>query len=101
MHLLSLSNSSSSMSANRSALYLDIEITPSFSDQHQTVAMYEGVDGFEEAARAMADECNLHLYNDVLYNMPYKVDFPPPYYCVLRGCYIGVFTSYIWYVCCC
>jgi len=89
-----------STNLNHSARYLDIEITPSFSDQHETVMMHEGVDGFEEAARAMADECNLHLYNDVLYNMPYKTDFPPPYYCVLRGCYIGVFTSYLWYVYC-
>ncbi|OJA15710.1 hypothetical protein AZE42_13620 [Rhizopogon vesiculosus] len=60
------------------------------------VVLYEGVDGFVEAAYAMADECDLYLHNSVLYNMPYKVDLPPPYYCVSRGHYIGVFVSCIW-----
>lgn len=91
-----------STTLNRSALQLDIDITPYFSGRHQVLMMHEGTDGFEEAVRAMADECNLHLYRGILYNMPYKIDFPPPYYYVLQGYYIGVFTSYIWcvYWCC-
>ncbi|KAJ8596344.1 hypothetical protein M405DRAFT_837252 [Rhizopogon salebrosus TDB-379] len=58
--------------------------------------MHEGTDGFEEAVRAMADECDLYLYKGVLYNMPAKVDSPPPYYYVSRGRYIGVFVSCVW-----
>jgi hypothetical protein len=92
------SSSSMSTTLNRSALQLDIDITPYFSGRHQVLMMHEGTDGFEEAVRAMADECNLHLYRGILYNMPYKIDFPPPYYYVLQGYYIGVFTSYIWCV---
>jgi hypothetical protein len=61
--------------------------------------VYDGVDGFVEALDSMADECNLHLYRGVLYNMPYKVLASPPYYCVSLGPYIGVFTLYLWYVC--
>ena len=60
--------------------------------------MRECEEAFTEAARAMADECDLYLYKGVLYNMPAKVDSPPPYYYVSRGRYIGVFTSKIWQV---
>jgi len=87
-----------STTLNCTALRLDIDIMPYFSNTPEMIAIQEGADGFAEAAYAMADECNLHLYNGVLYNMPYKVDFPPPYYCVSQGRYIGVFVSCVWYV---
>ena len=90
-----------STNSNYAALHLYVDIMPYFSNTHETIVMHEGVDGFAEAAFAMADECDLHLYNGVLYNMPYKVDSPPPYYCVSRGRYIGVFVSCVWYVCHC
>jgi hypothetical protein len=71
-----------STTLNYTALHLYVNIMPYFSNTHEMIVMHEGVDGFVEAAFAMADECDLHLYNGVLYNMPYKVDSPPPYYCV-------------------
>ncbi|KAJ8583164.1 hypothetical protein M405DRAFT_867249 [Rhizopogon salebrosus TDB-379] len=75
---------------------LDINIAAYSSGRDQTLIVYDGVDGFVEALDSMADECNLHLYRGVLYNMPYKVLASPPYYCVSLGPYIGIFTLYLW-----
>jgi hypothetical protein len=95
-----ITSSSSTMSDLVSALCsLDINIAAYSLGQDQTVIVYDGDDGFVEALDSMADECNLHLYRGVLYNMPYKVLASPPYYCVSLGPYIGVFTLYLWYVC--
>jgi hypothetical protein len=94
------SESISTMSNHVSALRsLDINIAAYSSGRDQMLIVYDGVDGFVEALDSMADECNLHLYKGVLYNMPYKVLASPPYYCVSIGPYIGVFTLYLWYVC--
>ncbi|KAG1738453.1 uncharacterized protein EDB91DRAFT_1082830 [Suillus paluster] len=48
-------------------------------------------------ASAMADECFLHHYLGVYYNIPAcskKTPWNPPFYCVTRGNVVGVLPSW-------
>ncbi|KAJ8584345.1 hypothetical protein M405DRAFT_866307 [Rhizopogon salebrosus TDB-379] len=65
-------------------------------DDIEYVAVYEHNRGFARAADALADECDIFLYRDMLYNMPFGANVAPPYYCVTRGRYIGVFAVNGW-----
>ncbi|OAX33800.1 hypothetical protein K503DRAFT_804092 [Rhizopogon vinicolor AM-OR11-026] len=58
--------------------------------------VYEGDEDFQGAANAMADDCDIYCHHGVLYNMPGRVDPKPPYFCVIRSCYIGVFALEGW-----
>lgn len=52
---------------------------------------------FAAAANAMADECYLHQYLGVYYNIPASSKRPtegPPFFCVTRGHFIGVFSNW-------
>lgn len=67
--------------------------TPDFYD------IYEHTPGFKEAANAMADECFLHCYKGVYYNIPASGNrrpTGPPFYVVTRGRHVGVIAG--WWV---
>lgn len=80
------------------AIWLSITMTPYMAEPVESVTVYEGSIEFEEAVNAMADECLLYSYQGVFYNMPAQCELTPPFYCVTRGRYIGVFSSCIWWV---
>ncbi|KAG2028727.1 hypothetical protein BDR03DRAFT_1019422 [Suillus americanus] len=77
-------------------LWLSITTTPYMAEPEESVTVHEGSIEFEEAANAMADECSLYLYRGIFYNMPAQPNLKPPFYCVTRGRYIGVFPAYLW-----
>ncbi|KAG0693982.1 hypothetical protein DFH29DRAFT_1006748 [Suillus ampliporus] len=77
-------------------LWLSITTTPYMAEPEEFVTVYEGSIEFEEAANAMADECFLYSYQGIFYNMPAQHDLKPPFYCITRGRYIGVFLAYLW-----
>ncbi|OJA13210.1 hypothetical protein AZE42_12725 [Rhizopogon vesiculosus] len=58
--------------------------------------IYEHTPAFQEAADALADECFLHCYKGVYYNIPAsgnKCPTGPPFYVITRGRYIGVIAG--------
>ncbi|KAG1810416.1 uncharacterized protein HD556DRAFT_1436158 [Suillus plorans] len=59
-----------------------------------TTWVYRHEAAYPEIVRSMADECDLYLYRGVLYNVPVKPAPSPPYYCVTRGRYIGIFNHW-------
>lgn len=77
-------------------LWISITTTPYMTEPEESVTVHEGSIEFEEAANAMADECFLYLYEGIFYNMPAQRNLKPPFYCVTRGRYIGVFPAYLW-----
>jgi hypothetical protein len=59
--------------------------------------IYEHTPGFQEAANAMADECFLHCYKGVYYNIPASGNrrpTGPPFYVVTRGRHVGVIAGW-------
>jgi hypothetical protein len=67
--------------------------------------IYEHSPTFQEAANAMADECDLHCYKGVYYNIPApgnRRPSGPPFYVITRGRYIGVIPGWLvftrWFV---
>jgi hypothetical protein len=104
-----------SSTCNHGELELDINITPYDEPVKHYIIVDEHHEGFSEVASALADECDLYLYQGILYNMPFRfasiyiqgalcTNLPPtsrlnhsaPYYCVTRGRYLGVFDSHSW-----
>jgi hypothetical protein len=79
-------------------LTLDVSLTPYMIQPEEYITLDEGSTRFDQAASAMADECDLFHYEGTLYNMPARHGLQPPFYCVTRGRYVGVFPSYIWSV---
>lgn len=77
-------------------LCLSITTTPYMAKPEEFETVYEGTIEFEEAANAMAEQCFLYSYQGVFYNMPTQRDLNPPFYCVTRGRYIGVFPACLW-----
>jgi hypothetical protein len=76
------------VSVNRAA---SIASTPDIYD------IYEHTPAFQEAANAMADECDLHRYKGVYYNIPApgnRRPSGPPFYVITRGRYIGVIPGW-------
>ena len=83
----------------RDDLVIFVHLTPYVNneDHVEYIDVREQDKYFAEAANAMADECDLYHYRGMLYNMPPGVIKPlPPYHCVIRGRYIGVFESRCW-----
>jgi hypothetical protein len=84
---------------SRNRLVVFVTMTPYYTantEDESCITIYEGDEGFREVADAMADECDLYHHRGMLYNMPARVNPPPPYHCVTRGRYIGVFESNSW-----
>ncbi|KAG1738072.1 uncharacterized protein EDB91DRAFT_1249369 [Suillus paluster] len=74
-----------------------IDNAPSTAAQSDVSVIYEGGPGFQAAANAMADECFLHQYLGVYYNIPAPGKRPaegPPFFYVTCGHFIGVFSSW-------
>jgi hypothetical protein len=65
-------------------------------EPYDDITIYEGDEHFQGVADFMADECDLYHHAGMLYNMPARVNPPPPYHYVTRGRYIGVFESNSW-----
>ena len=51
---------------------------------------------YEEALASCVDECFLHQYHSIYYNIPAKLNPKAQFYCVTKGTHIGVFNG--WYV---
>ncbi|KAG1893302.1 uncharacterized protein F5891DRAFT_985969 [Suillus fuscotomentosus] len=67
----------------------------SYSDKLPKITVIEqSHEFFAKVADAMADECFLYFYHGILYNMPAAANPSAPYYCVMRGRYIGVFNGW-------
>jgi hypothetical protein len=84
-----------------SAREVSVRLTPysttnTEDEEYDDITIYEGDEDFQEVADAMADECDLYHHRGMLYNMPARINPPPPYHCVTYGCYIGVFASNSW-----
>ncbi|KAG2338698.1 hypothetical protein BDR05DRAFT_1004015 [Suillus weaverae] len=47
----------------------------------------------EDVAAALADDSLLHFYSGTYFNVP-AADAEPPFYCISRGRYIGVFSGW-------
>ncbi|KAG1823882.1 uncharacterized protein BJ212DRAFT_1476731 [Suillus subaureus] len=78
--------------SNSLAIYVTLG---SYNAKSPSVVMIEeSHETFTKVANAMADECFLYYYQGMLYNMPAVPSPSPPYYCVTRGCYVGVFNGW-------
>ena len=51
---------------------------------------------YEEALASCVDECFLHQYHSIYYNIPVKLNPKAQFYCVTKGTHIGVFNR--WYI---
>ncbi|KAG0694345.1 hypothetical protein DFH29DRAFT_880765 [Suillus ampliporus] len=74
-----------------------IDNAPSTAEYPEIVAIHEHTTGFLLAASAMADECFLHHYLGVYYNIPAcskQTPWNPPFYCVTHGNVVGVLPSW-------
>ncbi|KAG2063138.1 hypothetical protein BDR04DRAFT_1123472, partial [Suillus decipiens] len=79
------------------SLVILINNVPSTAAQPDIYEMCQDNPGFQAAADAMADECFLHQYLGMYYNMSVQSKRPvegPPFFCITRGHFIGVFSSW-------
>ena len=51
---------------------------------------------YEEALASCADECFLHQYRSLYYNIPARINSKAQFYCMTKGTHIGIFNG--WYV---
>jgi hypothetical protein len=80
-------------------MFITIDNAPSTAVVSKTTNIHEHNAVFPAAAQAMADECALHCYLGVYYNiLAYSKQPPwkPPFYCVTRGHVVGVLLR--WWV---
>lgn len=77
--------------SNSSAIY--VTLGPYNAKSPSVVIIEESHETFAKVADTMANECFLHYYQGVFYNMPAVPSPSPPYYCVTRGRYVGVFND--------
>ncbi|KAG2111335.1 uncharacterized protein F5147DRAFT_772052 [Suillus discolor] len=78
-------------------MFIFIDNTPSTAVCPEITAIHEHTAAFLPAAQAMADECFLHHYLGVYYNIPACSKQPPwnpPFYCVTHGHVVGVLPSW-------
>ncbi|KIM53375.1 hypothetical protein SCLCIDRAFT_31926 [Scleroderma citrinum Foug A] len=49
---------------------------------------------YEEALASCADECFLHQYCGLYYNIPMRINSKAQFYCVTKGTHIGIFNGW-------
>ncbi|KAG2028994.1 hypothetical protein BDR03DRAFT_1018975 [Suillus americanus] len=79
------------------AMVVFVDNAPSTAEYPEILAVHEHTPDFLAASSAMAEECFLHRYLGVYYNIPAHGKQPPwkpPFYCVTRGHVVGVLPSW-------
>ncbi|KAG2358418.1 hypothetical protein BDR07DRAFT_1489460 [Suillus spraguei] len=57
------------------------------------ITVYEGSSDFEDLAQSLADECQLHCYKGVYYNIPVQIKRKQFFY-VVCGSHIGIVAGW-------
>ncbi|KAG2079414.1 uncharacterized protein F5147DRAFT_785088 [Suillus discolor] len=75
---------------------LPLTVTPYFAGEADADVRWVKRDQalYKELVGAIANDCYVYLYHEILYNMPAVPGKSGPYYCVTRGRYIGVFNHW-------